>query len=266
MKSIEGWNMNQMNFPHKPPPPMPGAQSFAPLKNVVTMMGLVSTLLSRRSNTPGLGAFYGYSGYGKTMAAIYAQNKLRGALRVEIGDSWTKKSFLRALLRESGIMEPRGTVSDMTELLIGRLAEPGHPPVFIDEADRLVDKGMIELVREIHEGAQVPVILIGEEALPAKLLKSERTHNRVLEWAMAEPCDLDDARKLATIVAPDVAISEDLVDHIREVSDGRARRIVVNLHKVSAWAAVNGLKQLDRASYQGAYYTGSAPVRRQGAR
>jgi DNA transposition AAA+ family ATPase len=259
--------MNQMTSPHKMPEvAASGGQSFAPLKNVVTMMGLVSALISRASNMPGLGAFYGYSGFGKTMAAIYAQNKHRGALRVEIGDSWTKKTLLRALLRESGIMEPRGTVADMAELLIGRLAEPNHPPVFIDEADRLVDKGMIELVREIHEGSQVPIVLIGEEALPAKLAKSERTHNRVLEWAMAEPCDLDDARKLAAIVAPNVRIADDLVDHIRHVSDGRARRIVVNLHKAAAWAVVNGLPTLDRASYAGAYYTGSAPLRRQGAR
>lgn len=254
--------MNQMISPHKmASSPLPGTQSFAPLKNVVTMMGLVGALMSRASNMPGLGAFYGYSGFGKTMAAIYAQNKYRGALRVEIGDSWTKKTLLRALLRESGVMEPRGTVADMAEQLIGRLAAPEHPPVFVDEADKLVDKGMIELVREIHEGSQVPVILIGEEALPAKLGRSERTHNRVLEWAMAQPCDLDDTRKLAAIVAPRIEMADDLLDHIRDLSKGRARRIVVNVHKAASWAAVSGLKALDCASYQGGYYTGDAPVR-----
>ena len=37
-----------------------------------------------------------------------------------------------------------------------------------------------EIVREISEASQVPVILVGEEQLPQKLARVERVHNRVL--------------------------------------------------------------------------------------
>ncbi len=113
---------------------------------------------------------------------------------VRVGDSWTKKTLVRAILKELGVREPKGTVADLTEQAIIRLAEPNHPPLFIDEADKLVDKGMIELVREIQEGAQIPIVLIGEELLPQKLQKVERVHNRVLEWVPAEKCDVEDTR------------------------------------------------------------------------
>ena len=204
--------------------------------------------------------FYGYSGYGKSWAAIYLQNKLQ-ALRVEIGDSWTRLTLMRAILRELGVNEPRGTVAGLTEQAIERLSLPGHPPLLIDEADKLVDKGLVEIIREIHEATQVPIILIGEEELPAKLQRSERTHNRVLVWSAAQPCDLEDTALLAKLYVPQgVSIDHELLDKIRHVSGGRARRICVNLENVVEWAKLQGRDHVD-ASYGGTFDTGEPPKR-----
>lgn len=232
---------------------------FAPLRNVAAMRVLVERLTARGPHLPGFGVFHGFSGYGKTYAAIYAQNRTGGP-RVEIGDSWTKRTLLRALLKELGINEPRGTVADLAEQLIMRLAEPGHPPVFIDEADKLVDKNMVELVREVQEASQCPFILIGEETLPQKLERSERTHNRVLEFVTAEPCDLEDTRKLASALAPAFSFSALLLDRIRAESEGRARRIVTNIDRCVEWARSNGVRELDEG-YNGGFYTGRSPIR-----
>lgn len=232
---------------------------FAPLRNVAAMRVLVERLTARGPHLPGFGVFHGFSGYGKTYAAIYAQNRTGGP-RVEIGDSWTKRTLLRSLLKELGIAEPRGTVADLAEQLIMRLAEPGHPPVFIDEADKLVDKNMVELVREVQEASQCPFILIGEETLPQKLERSERTHNRVLEFVTAEPCDLEDTRKLATALAPAFGFSSQLLDRIRAESEGRARRIVTNIDRCVEWARANGAKELNE-TYDGGFYTGRSPIR-----
>jgi DNA transposition AAA+ family ATPase len=220
---------------------------------------LVERLRARPPHLPGLGVFHGFSGYGKTYAAIYAQNRTGGP-RVEVGDSWTRRTLLRAILKELGVHEPRGTVADLAEQLIVRLAEPGHPPVFVDEADKLVDKSMIELIREVHEGSQCPFVLIGEELLPQKLERSERTHNRVLEFVMAQPCDLEDARKLASCLAPAIKITDGLLERIVRETEGRARRIVTNLDRCVEWARAHGVGALDE-SYAGELYTGRSPVR-----
>lgn len=234
--------------------------SLAPLKNVAAMRGLAERLLDRGAHMPGLGVVHGYSGYGKTYAAIYVQNRIGGP-RVEIGDSWNRKTFVRAILRELGLRDPRGTVAEMVEQIIERMAAPGHPPLFIDEADRLVDKKMIELVREIHEGAQVPVILIGEEDLPKKLMATERVHNRVLDWVTAQPCDGEDTRKLVELFVPQLRLSDGLVEAIRRASEGRARRIVTNLNRIGEFAAVRGLSELDETAYSAGFFTGQPPLR-----
>lgn len=233
---------------------------FAPLRNVAAMAVLVERLTARGPHLPGFGVFHGFSGYGKTYAAIHAQNSTGGP-RIEIGDSWTKKTLLRAILKELGVHEPRGTVADLAEQAIGRLAEPGHPPLFIDEADKLVDKHMIELVREVQEGSQCPVILIGEELLPQKLERSERTHNRVLEFVTAQACDLSDAKKLAAALAPRFAFSDELLTRIVAESEGRARRIVTNIDRCVEWARSAGAVEIDE-SCDMPLYNGRSPIRR----
>jgi DNA transposition AAA+ family ATPase len=234
--------------------------TLAPLKNVAAMMGLIERLKSRGAHMPGFGVNYGPSGYGKTYAAIFGQNKTRGP-RIEIGDSWTKKTLVCAILKELGVREPRGTVATLTEQVIIRLAEPDHPPLFVDEADKLVDKGMVELMREIQEGAQIPVILIGEELLPQKLQKIERVHNRVLDWVAAQPVDIEDVRKLAHIFCPGIAIDEAVLDEMRRVSDGRARRVVTNLFRVREFAMSRGLDELKAGGLLPEFYTGTPPLR-----
>ena len=238
------------------------SEKYAPVKNVTAMMGLVTRLIERDGHLPGFGVFYGYSGYGKTMAACYTTNKL-DAIRIEVGDTWTKAVLLRAILHELEVKDPKGTLAQLASEVIERLGR-SRRPVMIDEADKLVDKKMIELVREIQEFSYCPFILIGEEALASKLMRVERVHNRVLEWVLAQPCDAADTGKLAALYAPDIAIADDLIEKMRRVCDGRARRIVTTLSQLREWCKAQGVTEVDAARYGGGFATGQPPVRRAG--
>jgi hypothetical protein len=231
-----------------------------PIKNVALFMAMTTRLIERDAHLPGIAVCNGPSGFGKSYSSIFTQNKT-GAKRVEVGDSWTRRTFLRAVLREFG-MEPkgRGTISDMAEEAIGALGEDPRRPLIVDEADKMVDKGFIELARELQEFSGAPIILIGEEKLPNKLLGVERVHNRVLEWLQAQPCDLDDTQQLAAAFAPKLSIGDDLLDLIRVQSAGRARRIVVNISKIAEFARNKGLAIVDRQSFGATpLYTGEPP-------
>lgn len=234
------------------------------LKNVAAFMVMTQRLVDRDPHLPGIGVFSGPSGFGKSYAAIYAQNKTR-AIRVEVGDSWTRKTFLFNVMSELGVAgrAKRLTVPDMAMATIEALGDDASRPLIIDEADKLVDKGFIELVRELHEHSGVPVILIGEERLPQKLLSVERMHNRVLDWQQAQECDAEDTDALAAAFAPKLEIGSDLLDRIRAMSAGRARRIVVNLARVAEYAANKGLKHIDLKKWNdGDLYTGEPPQAR----
>lgn len=238
----------------------PAKARFAPLKNVTALMTLVNRLQARTVDLPGFGVFHGPSGYGKTKAAIYVCNKCSAPM-VSIGDSWTRRKFLEHVLRELGTVKPRGTVADMTEQAIEQLGEHIDRPLLIDEADKAVDKGWIELIRELHDYSQAPIVLIGEEQLPSKLMRVERVHNRVLDWQPAQACDLDDARKLAMVYAPQLVIDEALLDHVRAQCKGVARRISTTLAEMGEFAMTSGLTTLDLKSYTGRIYIGE-PIRR----
>ncbi|WP_048646573.1 AAA family ATPase [Nitratireductor soli] len=234
--------------------------SVAPLKNVASCLALVDALIHRPPHLPNIGVFSGFSGYGKTMAAQYCWNRT-GALFIEVFDFWTRKKFCQAILAELGVARPRGTIGDMMDEIIARLGDDPARPLIIDEADKLVDKGMIELVRDLNKAAQVPVLLVGEEKLPQKLEAHERVHNRVLEWVLAQPCDLDDARALTAFLYPRLVISDALLDHICAETRGRARRIATSLNAAAAFAANAGLAELDVSNYSGRIFTGEAPKR-----
>jgi hypothetical protein len=234
--------------------------NFAPLKNVALFMALVNRLIQRPASLPGLAVMYSPSGYGKSYASIYAQNKT-GAIRVEVGESWNRKTLVRGILLELGETNPKGTIADLAAQAIRLLGDDPSRPLIIDEADKLVDKGMIELVREIHEHSQAPVLLIGEEMLPSKLLASERVHNRVLEWLPAQPCDIEDCRKLANVFLRDVAIGDPLLDRVRSSGEGRARRVVVTLSSMAEWARNTGSREIP-SDWSGEICTGRPPQRK----
>lgn len=230
------------------------------LKNVIAMMGLVQTIRDRSPDDDQFGVFYGYSGYGKTEATRFAQIKTGGP-RVEIGVSWTKKDLIANILFELGVLKPKGTLSELTKQAIEILSMPDHPPLFIDEADKLVDRGMIENIRELADKSQAPIILIGEEALPDKLARVERVYGRVISWVPAQPVDLEDCRKLALRALAVGAVDDDTLELIRRSSEGRARIVVSNLNLCRQFLASRGMTTLTAKGPLPDFINGKHPPR-----
>lgn len=229
------------------------------LKNVIAMMGLVQIMRDRSPDDDNLGGFYGYSGYGKTEATRFAHIKTGGP-HLEIGESWTKKDFVANLLFELGVLKPKGTLSEMTRQAIELLSAPDQPPVFIDEADKLVERNMIHNLREIADKSRAAFILIGEEALPSKLERYENVYGRVIHWEPAQPVDLEDCRKLADRAG--VVVDDEVLAQIQRASEGRARLLVSNLNKVcKPFMAARGLTELKAGGELPDFINGKHPPR-----
>lgn len=231
--------------------------SIAPLRNVWALAELINRVESRAVGLPGMATFYGPSGYGKTTAATYAANKFR-AYSVQIKSAWTARKLCMSILLDLGI-QPARTVADMIDQISAELASTGRP-LIIDEADFLVQRKMIEIVRDIYESSGACVILIGEELLPQKLQKWERVHGRMLDWIPAQPADLKDVAHLAQIYCPGVELSEDLKQRILIESRASIRRICIHLGKVLEQSRLRGVQSFETAQIpQGLFTTGEAP-------
>lgn len=237
----------------------------APLKNVAAFSTLISRVVERRSDLPGMACFYGASGLGKTKSAVYGANSYRAAY-VECDQFTTAKSLLSMILREVGVTNPKGTVTDLIEEAVQRMAGDIKRPLIVDEAHHVAHKKFVDVLRTIHDKSLAPVILIGEETLPKQLEAFERVHNRMLDWVPAVPLDEEDFKLLTNTCCSQIKISDDLARAILSETRGNTRRVVVNLAKVEETARQLGISEIDLATFGGVatLVGGKAPMPRRG--
>jgi len=234
--------------------------NIAPLTNVALCAGVLEQAISRPGSLPGLVSFYGPSGYGKSFAAAYAANRYN-AYHVACKKSWTTKAFLQNVLKEMGIKEAR-TISDMADQVAEQLSLSGRP-LIIDEFDYMVAKGYEEIVRDVYEGSNAAILLIGEEQLETNLSANERFHNRVLKWVPAQPATYSDAELLKQLYSPKIVIGDDLLKKIMTAIKGCTRRLCINLHNVQSFAIDEGHSHVSLTEWADQpIYIGKAPQRK----
>jgi DNA transposition AAA+ family ATPase len=242
--------------------PVTQAAGIAQIGNLAQCQTALERALSRSTNLPGLVCFYGPSGWGKSLSSNFLCNAQRGYY-VQVKSIWSKKVLLQKILLEMGIKAGQ-TSGEMLDQICDQLSASGRPLV-VDEMDHLVDKKAVELVRDIYEGSQAPILIIGEESLPQKLKKWERFHGRILSFVPALPVSLEDARLLAQIYAAGISCGDDLLEHLVSISHGSVRRVCVNLDQAREEAEMLGADYIDLAICQKNkvnFYTGEAPKRR----
>lgn len=229
------------------------------LTNVGLCLNAMARAIDRPGHLPGMVCFYGPSGWGKSMACARAAN-LHRAYYVECRDTWNRKKLVSAILGDMDAT-PGRTLYDMLDQAAEQLAI-SRRPLILDEADKLVDRGMIEMIRDLYEQSNAAIMLVGEELLPAKLRKYERFHGRILHWAPAQPIEISDARLLRDLYATRVPVAEDLLARIVKIAKGSARRVAVNLEYTQETALAEGWSSVTLAAWgQRSFFTGEAPKR-----
>lgn len=234
--------------------------AYAPISNVGLAGQALGRAIDRDPMLPGIVCLYGPSGYGKTQAAAYCANKYRG-IYVECRSFFKAKSLMESLSQEAGLRKVH-TVAAMFGQLVEELAL-SRRPIIIDEVDHIVGATTLQVIRDLHDAAGCAVLLIGEENLHRELARTERFHNRVLQWVPAVAATLGDARTLTRYYSPAVEIADDLLKYFHKKTGANVRRLCVNLHNAQALALSQGWKTIDLAQWgDHEVYTGDAPPRR----
>ncbi|HGY9637920.1 TPA: ATP-binding protein [Pseudomonas putida] len=230
------------------------------LTNVGLLAGAVKRAQARPAGLPGLVVMYGPSGLGKSVAASFTANQHR-AYYVECRDTWSKKAFLIAVLKDMAIA-PGRTMGDMMDQIAEQLSRSMRP-LIVDDVQYMLDKSIANILTDLYNASQGTIVLIGEERVPASLSKLERLHNRVMEWVPAQPASVDDLVELSQTNYPDLEIAEDLLEDLCRATRGCLRRAAVNLYKVQSEAAANMWSRVDLATWgKRGWFTGEAPTRR----
>lgn len=234
-----------------------------PTRNVTLFRGLLKQLEERESDDTAFGVFCGPSGYGKTRSATFTAARMR-AHYIRVADAWGAKSIADALCQKLGLKQ-RGTVSAAVTDIVEQLTLDPNRPIIFDEADYIVKKGKIDFVRDLLDMSGTPIVLIGEELLPQKLKRYERTANRVLATVHAQPTDLREAQQFAGLYAPGITIKDDLLAAMIEAGQGRARRIIVNIQRAKQIAMQGHRKTIGREEWGSMPFYDNEPPKRRAA-
>lgn len=232
------------------------ASKIIPLTNVGLLAGAIDRAMQRPIGLPGLVVMYGPSGLGKSVAAACSATQHR-AYYVECRNTWTKKAFLLAILREMAI-SPAVTLSEMVDQVAEQLSLSGRP-LIVDDVQYLLDKAIANILTDIYNASQGTIVLIGEKGVPASMAKLERLHNRVLEWVPAQAATLADVKRLASSSYPGLEMADDLLADLVKNVKGCLRRIAVNLYRVNNECTARGLRAVSLADWTAGWFNGQPP-------
>ncbi len=230
------------------------SSKIVPLRNVQIFHEQVNRVKAAPSHLPNWAVFSGRSGDGKTTACSHVALRT-DALLFECRSTWSTGTLIQAICDELNFGPIKGSISSKETKIIGALYDYPVPLIF-DEADHLVKKSLIDVIRGISDAARVPIVLIGEQHLPVKLEQFERAHNRVLSWEQTVPCDIDEAKQLLKLYSERIDIADDLLRKIVTDTDGSTRRIVTNIERVREFAMIHGLMMVDVKTYHAEIYRG----------
>lgn len=233
----------------------------AQLTNMRLAMSTMLDCVDADDGSPQLALFHGPSGFGKSVAAAHIAAHFRAGY-IEAKSIWTQRTLLEKIAEEIGVARLARTGPKLLEQIINHLVvDP--VPLILDEMDHLVKRQSVEIIRDIHDGARIPILMIGEESLPAKLKEWERFDNRILVRTAAQPATVADALMLRDFYCTRVRIEDDLVEAITAACKGVTRRIVINLHAAQKTAIAMGQGTIDRDGWgQRRFETGDLLTRK----
>ncbi len=217
---------------------------IVPVKNIARLTTASRALLTRVPGAPGMGVVHGHAGYGKSTAVTWLSNQVP-SIYVRARALWTPSAMLGAMLKELRI-QPGGSNAAQVDRIVEALARSGQC-LFVDEVDYLVKHTkMIETLRDLHDLATMPVVLIGEDTLLQKLSHLPRLSGRIAQDVPFQPLDLEDTALLAKQLC-DIEVREDLVARIHAKTAGNCRLTTVALGKVEQQGLAKGLRSVGSA-------------------
>lgn len=169
----------------------------------------------------------GDAGIGKTEALRYYCGTHPGSVLIKVNPTYNDSTLLKDIADKLGL-DTRGRKDGIFANIVSKLAARGWS-LIIDEADYLNIKSM-DVLRRIHDEAEVPVALVGLPRLLKMISpvsdKYAQIFSRMRSWKI-NGIRKEDAGELIANVLPD--LKTELIEMIRRAAENNARRLVMLL-------------------------------------
>ncbi|HAX75751.1 MAG TPA: DNA transposition protein [Cyanobacteria bacterium UBA11372] len=195
-----------------------------------------------------MGLAYGMTGLGKTTSVAFLINHTDG-FYLRARRSWTPTAMLREICYELFI-DPTYTSDSMVKLIVAELTQKQRT-FFVDEADYLFcqeNRKLLDLLRDIHDLSNNPIMLIGMEDIERKLSRYPQLSRRITHFVQFKPISLEDA-KLINKINCQVRIDDDLLNSIYLDAKGNTGQLTVGIASVEKYAIEHGWEQINASMW-----------------
>ena len=215
-------------------------RTFVKTQNVKNFIGLVENLINKPKNIPKMGLIYGEPGLGKSQTALWLACKY-DAIYLRATNLMTGRWLLEEVAKEMDEI-PRYLTSDNFNLIVQKLKRKPQL-IIVDEIDYLMNNlKMIEILRDIHDETDCPIILVGMGLAHKKLERYKHLFDRFSEIVKFEIFSVNDLKQIFEQLS-DITVNIDAIEFIHKKYN-RFRQIVQLINQLEIVAKNNNLTEI----------------------
>lgn len=215
---------------------------FVKTNNVKRFITMMNNLQNRAEGVPGMGLVYGEPGLGKTQAIKWWAFK-NDAILIRCNQMMSARWLLKEILDYMSEIKPYSISDSFDEVIRNLILTPRI--LLVDEVDYLtMDKNKsIEILRDIHDKANIPVVLVGMTNAHSRLKKFSHLYDRLSEIVKFERFSKADIKTIVKELS-EIELTDCAIKYIYS-NLNRFRQIVKVINKAETIAKANGLSSID---------------------
>lgn len=228
------------------------AEKFAMTKNVQRFIRGVEMVNTPIKGRIGNALFFGAPGTGKSEVGLwYASQKSVPYIRAR--DISSRRSLLSNIVAELGEAPSYTTAALFDQIVEELISRP--KPIIIDEVDYLVRGGAVEVLRDINDMTNTPVIMLGMEHVDKKMKRFRHLYDRFTTVIRFELFSRDEIAELAKQIC-ETELSDCAVNFIEKEGQGKLRLTTTWFSRAEQLAKRNNLKGVSASDLQTSYKRG----------
>ena len=215
---------------------------FVKTNNVKRFITMMNNLQNRAEGVPGMGLVYGEPGLGKTQAIKWWAFK-NDAILIRCNQTMSSRWLLKEILDYMSEIKPYSISDSFNEVIRNLILTPRV--LIVDEVDYLtMDKNKsIEILRDIHDKTNIPVVLVGMTNAHSRLKKFSHLYDRLSEIVKFERFSKADIKTIVKELS-EIELTDCAIKYIYS-NLNRFRQIVKVINKAETIAKANGLSSID---------------------
>ncbi|MGN1154451.1 MAG: AAA family ATPase [Candidatus Gastranaerophilaceae bacterium] len=221
-------------------------RTFIKTKNVKRFIALMEELQTLPYNIPKIALVYGDYGLGKSQTIQWWVDK-NNSVYVRAIKSMTSRWLISEIAEELG-EEPFWHTQETFSIVESHLKR-NPKAIVIDEMDYLTQNDTIELIRDLHDKTNCPIVLVGMAMADKKLARYPHLCDRIYKSLKFETFNSEDIKEILSELT-ELNFTSDAIEYLATRTN-QFRQLVKITNKLEKLSATNDLQELDEYTLKG---------------